>query len=66
MLLLLLQMSVHDLLRQTCAVEPESDAAIVVYDQCTRTPENLPSDRFLRILFNKLSAVFADVALLQG
>ena len=59
-------MLIKDLLTQTCHIDIDDYEDVIVYDQCTETPENLTDDTFLCVLLKKLTVAFKSVMLLKG
>ncbi|GAB1605059.1 hypothetical protein Ahia01_000787700 [Argonauta hians] len=57
---------IKDLLTQTCHIDADENAEIIVYDQCTEEPSYLTGDNFLVVLLHKLSAAYKSVTLLKG
>ncbi|XP_048765244.2 mucin-17-like isoform X4 [Ostrea edulis] len=59
---------IGDLVTQTCHIDIEEYSDVIVYDQCTESPELLTADNFLSILLCKLvmCTTFNSVSLLKG
>ncbi|CAE1157466.1 DUSP [Acanthosepion pharaonis] len=57
---------IKDLLTQTCHIDADENAEIIVYDQCTEEASQLTGDNFLVVLLHKLSSAFKSVTLLKG
>ncbi|XP_061176236.1 uncharacterized protein LOC133185179 isoform X3 [Saccostrea echinata] len=59
---------IRDLVTQTCHIDLEEYSDVIVYDQCTESPELLTPDNFLSILLRKLvmCTTFNSVSLLKG
>lgn len=57
---------IKDLLTQTCHIDADENAEIIVYDQCTEEASQLTGDNFLIVLLHKLSSAFKSVTLLKG
>lgn len=59
---------IGDLLSQTCHLDIEEYSEVIVYDQCTESPDTLTADNFLCILLRKLvmCTTFNSVSLLKG
>ncbi|XP_029646447.1 tyrosine-protein phosphatase vhp-1-like isoform X2 [Octopus sinensis] len=57
---------IKDLLAQTCHIDADENAEIIVYDQCTEEPAYLTGDNFLVVLLQKLSSAYKSVTLLKG
>lgn len=60
------QVHIKDLLTQTCHIDADENAEIIVYDQCTEEASQLTGDNFLVVLLHKLSSAFKSVTLLKG
>nr|XP_022291637.1 uncharacterized protein LOC111102970 isoform X2 [Crassostrea virginica] len=62
------KVQIGDLLTQTCHIDVEEYSDVIVYDQCTESPDLLSADNFLFILLRKLTmcTTFNSVSLLKG